>query len=1277
MKKIRTFFAKLIFPCFAYLFFMCFAQSSFGQETGKTRDNFTDDVKSWYKGWKGNPDTITVFVDTSTLNANERKSVDTAVKRLNGSGCKPKLKVTYDPAKKTTTEVTLKKNPALGNPGEHTPTSSGGKMEHSKIEINPNASIGVGELATHELGHALGLLDTDSSVNTGDAMKGVGSNGTAGNLSKHDSAEIKAAATLAASVKHVQAPTSAIMPGQNAVMTFRMDQSYPPGALAMISIQPVGNPYITVGVTSLIGDILTVEAFFSPLHWSGLFYLDINMEFIPPYEPVSFRGWHYVHQIPVPPTAFECPFMVMFFPDHQLVEWEGLCTYPYPGSELRSVLWINNYVAIENKGGGPYALNLPSGTYTLRLDVDDFKGNSSSSVQTINVTTTGTYNIPTPAYPTIAFAINSLNSGLVPPGAVTFNIDAGYTENGVNLVLNTTLSNAGAPIVFQKNPYQSGANPKLIVSPGSAVATDGGIIIAGTDYVTFNEVDIDASAQSTVEWGYALVKRQAVAPFDGCQHVTINSCNITMNRSNVKSTGIYAANHTATAVTPLLAITATTDALNDCQIDNNVITNAYIGISVSGYTSAPSPYILYDHNNEIGQYGKNTILNFGGANTDTYGIYITAQDQIKIMNDSIVSGTGSTQRVAGITLAGGLSSNAEVSNNYITVISNATTSQNLYGIWNALGSTAALNCVKIHHNWIRNCASTVTTSSAPMYGIFNSATADTIRIYNNMIYGSVLSTTGSQYVIRSQASANNVFINNNAIYNITNNGTGGLTLIHNQSSVTAYIYSNNVYNCTSNGGTVYGIYSSLGNTANIFKNNFYGISSNNGSTASCLVYGINNSSTPTINIYNNFISGLNANMATNNPAICGLYLTGGTANNVYYNTIYLNASSSGSTFGSAAIYAGTTPTTILQNNIFVNVSTPGASGYTLAYRRSSTTIGSYSSTSNNNDFYAGIPGPNNLIFYDGTTPYSAMAAFQAYVSPADAASFSEMPPFINHISAPYDLHLSTGVNTLCESGGIVVSTPSITTDIDGDPRYPNPGYPNNPGQPATNPDVGADEFSGGIISVSKTLNLALFIEGLFNTGTGLMNKVQDCSDGATSFDKFTGNIVDTLSVILAEASDPWPFVYQTHGVNVNTDGSISIGTIPATLAGNYYIVVMHRQGVETWSANPVSFSGSVVSCDLTGSAGLAFGNNLKQVASSAFAIFSGDITSAVPGIKDGYIDIFDNNDVFNQAQIAAYGYITPDLNGDAFVDIFDMALVFNNMQLGVGMITPPNPGKKK
>lgn len=694
----------------------------------------------------------------------------------------------------------------------------------------------------------------------------------------------------------------------------------------------------------------------------------------------------------------------------------------------------------------------------------------------------GTFNIPGTPYTTIAAAFADLNANGV-DGPCVFLIDAGYTENALSLILSVPTASAAYPITFKKNPAQTGANPKIIVSGGSVATTDAGIIIAGTDYVTFEKLDIDGSSENTIEWGYALVKRQNTAPFDGCQYVSINSCNITLNKANTKAVGIYSGNHIATA-TISLAITATTDACNNCSFDNNTISNVYLGISLSGY-AALTPFTLYDHNNSIGQSGGNTISDFGGVNTAAYGIYSTNQDQIKIMNNNVSGGTGSTNRLAGILMQAGTSSSAEVAYNTISVFSSATTSQNTYGIWSLIGNTPASNTVSFHHNNIT--CTTLQTGTGPMYGILNSGAADTIRIFSNIFQNFTHNANGSAFAIRHDASANNVFINDNTIKSITCNGTGALTLIHSQSPANVHIFNNELFDCAASGGTVYGIYTSSGTNANVYKNKLYNISSNNGSSANAVVYGINNTSTPNITIYNNYISDLKANMATNNPSVCGMYLTGGSNTQVYYNTVYLNASSSGSTFGSAAIYFGSSVMTTLKNNLFINVSTPGATGYTVACRRSgSSLMNYYSPASNNNDFYAGTPGPNNLLYYDGTNAFQTMPPFQALVTPAESVSFTELPPFVNVTSAPYDLHIQTDVATLVESGGSVVASPAITDDFDGSPRFPNAGYPDNPSQPATAPDAGADEFAGGLQTPVLTFHVDLTTAEGFVHGTDVV-----------------------------------------------------------------------------------------------------------------------------------------------------------------------------------------------
>jgi len=677
---------------------------------------------------------------------------------------------------------------------------------------------------------------------------------------------------------------------------------------------------------------------------------------------------------------------------------------------------------------------------------------------------TGIKNIPSD-YLTIQAAIADLNTNGTGPGGVIFNVDANHTETlaGSSSGIITATGTAGDTIVFRKNPATTGNNPRIMSFLITVTAsTDGIIKIAGGDYITFDGIDLEEnpsniSTTKMTEWGYALVKKQNTSPFDGCQHVMIKNCTITLNKANVNSVGIYSGNHITTATTAL-TITATSDASNNCRFDNNTISNVYTGIKLNGY-NAPSPYTLYDHHNAVGEMGKNRIFEFGGANQAAYGIYATNQDSIKVMNDSIAGGAGSTNRVAGILLQAGISSSVEISGNYISLSSNAIGGNNLYGIWNLMGSTPSLNAIKIHDNNIKNC-NYITATTGTMYGILNSAGADTVRIYNNEIVGSTFSGTNTHYGIRSDGSGTIQIISNNIIHDLTNTSTGGLTLIYTGSFPTATFSSNNIYDCTGNGGTVYGMYATTTATWNVYRNSINNLSSNTGSAATTLVYGIYNQGSVTANIYNNFIAGLQANAATVDPSIVGIDIVGGTASNVFFNTVYLNASSSGTSFGTADVYSFTGPVTALRNNILVNTSTPGATGHTVAYRRKDATISTYSSSSDNNCFFSGTPGPDHLIFYNGIVGDETIEAFKTRVAPRDASSFSEDPPFIEGTTPPYNVHLSTSDPTFCESGGHTVTSPAIINDFDDDPRFPNAGYPDHPTYPATAPDVGADEFGG-------------------------------------------------------------------------------------------------------------------------------------------------------------------------------------------------------------------------
>jgi hypothetical protein len=275
--------------------------------------------------------------------------------------------------------------------------------------------------------------------------------------------------------------------------------------------------------------------------------------------------------------------------------------------------------------------------------------------------------------------------------------------------------------------------------------------------------------------------------------------------------------------------------------------------------------------------------------------------------------------------------------------------------------------------------------------------------------------------------------------------------------------SNNVINNLSSSNTaastIYGILVQGGTTVNIFKNKVYNFNiSGTLSAVTPLIYGMDISTgVTTVTAYNNFISDLKAPNVSGSEAIRGIYINSTTvaaSYNLYYNSIYLNAASTGTDFGTTGIYhrTSTTATTAALNmsdNIIANTSTANGTGVTVAYRRSDATLTNYGATSNYNLFYAGAPSATNLIYYDGTNADQTLAAYKTRVSTRDANSISVLPNF----TSATDLHLMTdancGIDGKGNNNGIL-----LATDYDGDTRS------------TSNPfitDIGADEFTGSFV----------------------------------------------------------------------------------------------------------------------------------------------------------------------------------------------------------------------
>ena len=156
---------------------------------------------------------------------------------------------------------------------------------------------------------------------------------------------------------------------------------------------------------------------------------------------------------------------------------------------------------------------------------------------------------------------------------------------------------------------------------------------------------------------------------------------------------------------------------------------------------------------------------------------------------------------------------------------------------------------------------------------------------------------------------------------------------------------------------------------------------------------------------------------------------------------------------------------------------------------------------------------------------------------------------------------------------------------------------------------------------------------------------------------------DHVSIELHNTSSPYSLAASSNGI-VDIWGDIRV-VFPAAIAGaSYYIVVKHAGSIETWSANPVTINYPQTRYDFTNSASKAYGNNLKEVAPSIFAIYNGDING------DGAIDINDVNAVANQASLLASGYVPEDLNGDLLVESADYSIAENNLALGVSVMRP-------
>jgi hypothetical protein len=167
----------------------------------------------------------------------------------------------------------------------------------------------------------------------------------------------------------------------------------------------------------------------------------------------------------------------------------------------------------------------------------------------------------------------------------------------------------------------------------------------------------------------------------------------------------------------------------------------------------------------------------------------------------------------------------------------------------------------------------------------------------------------------------------------------------------------------------------------------------------------------------------------------------------------------------------------------------------------------------------------------------------------------------------------------------------------------------------------------------------------------------------------TTQITDTAKLYLANSTTPFALV-DSAMVILSSTGTAT-PTFTKVVNGNYYIVVKHRNHLETWSKLPQSFvTGVTVNYDFTTAATQAFGDNMKQVG-SVWVLFGGDAN------QDGEVGA---NDIpIFITQFGTQGYLSCDFNGDGDVNGIDVPIFRSNFGLTKAVPTlfdNPNKGKK-
>ncbi|HMS34052.1 MAG TPA: sialidase family protein [Ignavibacteria bacterium] len=179
-----------------------------------------------------------------------------------------------------------------------------------------------------------------------------------------------------------------------------------------------------------------------------------------------------------------------------------------------------------------------------------------------------------------------------------------------------------------------------------------------------------------------------------------------------------------------------------------------------------------------------------------------------------------------------------------------------------------------------------------------------------------------------------------------------------------------------------------------------------------------------------------------------------------------------------------------------------------------------------------------------------------------------------------------------------------------------------------------DNLCVQVLSAPVISSIGVFPQGFFRTGPSIVSDTVNISLRRTDFPNVA---VDSAKV-----------TYST--------SAVAVTLLSRALTGQYYVVVKHRNSIETWSkAGGQSYTrGAAFIFDFVNNILNTYGSNQALVSGVFYGMFGGDIE------QNGFIDLNDITLVYNDAGLFATGYLVTDVTGDNLTDLSDLLITYNN-----------------